>query len=120
MFKQDSNASISNLSQMDGGPIDVEKILSGEETRTNIMVRHIPCRYQYLEIKQDFEVNHGGHWNELKLPTDNSIQTVPKPNRGYCFINFRHVLYVYAFYRDKKKYHWPRYSSDKTIDINFA
>jgi hypothetical protein len=29
----------------DGGPVDLDKILSGLETRTNLMVKNIPCRY---------------------------------------------------------------------------
>jgi len=105
---------------MDGGPIDIEKIISGEKTETNVMVRNIPCKYQYFEIKSVFDKNHGGHFNELKLPTDNNVKINPKPNKGYCFINFRHVLYLYSFYLDMKGQYWSKYSSDKTIDINYA
>lgn len=70
------------------------------------MVKNIPCRYTYNEIKQDFEKNHKSHFNDLKLPTDNSG---PKTNRAFCFINMRHVLYVYDFIFDKQNYHWPKY-----------
>lgn len=52
MNKQDSSQSFySSLSKNDGGPIDPEKILKGEETRTNIMVKNIPCKYSNIEIK---------------------------------------------------------------------
>lgn len=116
--KQESrNSFISCTSTNDGGPVDLEKILKGEETRTNIMVKNIPCRYSYAEIKQDFERDHKNHWNDLRLPMDRSS---PKTNKAYCFINMRHVLYVYNFIRDKQNYHWPKYSSDKTVDISFA
>ena len=97
----------------------MEKILMGEETRTNIMVKNIPCRYTYQEIKNDFDKNHKGHFNDLKLPVDTNNQGV-KTNRSFCFINMRHILYVYEFIFDKKNYHWPKYQSDKTIDICFA
>ena len=52
------------------------------------------------------------------MPTDikNGIET----NRSYCFINFRHVLFVYDFIQDKKNQLWPKYESDKKIDIFFA
>ena len=51
MQKADSRQSfVSSFSQNDGGPIDIEKILSGEETRTNLMVQNIPCRYTFKEI----------------------------------------------------------------------
>lgn len=52
-FERDSNTnkSTSTYSKNDGGRVDLEKILSGEETRTNLMVRNIPCRYIYSEIK---------------------------------------------------------------------
>ena len=45
--------------------------------------------------KKYFNKNHLGRYNDLRLPTDikNGIET----NRSYCFINFRHVLFVYDF-----------------------
>ena len=107
------------MSGNDGGPIDLEKILTGEETRTRLMVKNIPCRYTHNEIKNDFEKNHKNHFNDLKLPSDKT-NNPEKTNKSYCFINFRHVLFVYDFVHDKKNYHWPLYSSDKTIDIHYA
>jgi len=117
--KQDSQQSfISNISKNDGGPVDIDKIAKNEETRTNLMVKNVPCRYTYGEIRADFEKNHKNRFNDLRLPMDK--QQPEKTGRGYCFINFRHVLYVYDFIHDKKNYHWPKYASDKTIDINYA
>lgn len=44
--KKDSKHSLaSSQSQNDGGPVDIKRILNGDETRTNLMVRHVPCRY---------------------------------------------------------------------------
>jgi hypothetical protein len=118
MQNQESRHSfISSASNNDGGPIDLDKILAGEEYRTNIMVKNIPCRYSYNEVKQDFEKNHKNHWNDLRLPMDKHNQ---KTNKSYCFINMRHVLFVFDFIYDKKDYHWPKYSSDKTIEIRYA
>ena len=81
------------------------------------MVRNIPCRYTHKEVREDFERDHKNHFNDMKLPMDKPHNST---NKAYCFINFRHVLFVYDFIRDKKNYHWPKYGSDKTIDINFA
>jgi len=106
------------MGQNDGGPIDTEKIRSGEETRTNLMVRNIPCRYSKDEIKQDFEKNHKGRFNDLNLPMDN--RQPEKTNKAYCFINFRHVLFLYDFIQDKRDYRWPKFESEKKIDFNFA
>ena len=119
-YINDDHSFISNTSFNDGGPIDLEKILRGEETRTCLMVKNIPCRYTHNEIKNDFEKNHKNHFNDLKLPSDNNKNNPEKTNRSYCFINFRHVLFVYDFVKDKGGYHWPMYSSDKTIEICFA
>lgn len=81
------------------------------------MVRNIPCRYTFNEIKQDFDKNHKNHYNEIRLPAgDQEVKT----NRSFCFINMRHVLYVYDFIRDKQNYLWPMYQSDKQIDFCFA
>jgi hypothetical protein len=85
------------------------------------MVKNIPCRYTFNEIKQDFEKIHKNHFNDLRLPMDKTAdKTCPKTNKAYCFLNMRHPLFVYDFIYDKKNYRWPKYSSDKTIDIIFA
>jgi RNA recognition motif-containing protein len=106
------------MSKNDGGPVEIDKILKNEETRTNLMVKNVPCRYTYAEIKEDFQKNHKNRFNDLRLPMDKNQPE--KTGRGYCFINFRHVLFVLDFYNDRKNYHWPKYASDKTIDINYA
>ena len=82
------------------------------------MVQNVPCRYTYGEVRNDFEMSHKYRFNDLRLPMDK--QKVEKTCRGYCFINFRHVLYVLDFFSDKNNYHWPKYASDKTIDIKYA
>ena len=81
------------------------------------MVKNIPCRYTYKELRAHFEANHKNHFNFLKLPVDNHNA---KTNKAYCFINFRHVLYVYQFVQDMKDSFWPKYESNKKIDFGFA
>ena len=44
----------SSIGGNEGGPVDLEKILSGHETRTNLMVKNIPCRYTEEQIKKYF------------------------------------------------------------------
>ena len=95
----------------------MDKILRGEETRTNLMVKNIPCRYTYKELRSHFEVHHRNHFNFLKLPVDNQNS---KTNKAYCFINFRHVLYVHQFVQNMKDSFWPKYESNKKIDFGFA
>ena len=112
------HSAVSSLSTKDGGPVDVDKIKTAQETRTTLMVKNVPCRYQHNEIRNDFEVNHKGRFNHLKVPMDKKDHE--KTGKGYCFVNFRHVLFVLAFIRDKHNYHWPKYASDKTIEIHFA
>ena len=82
------------------------------------MVCNIPCRYSREDIKLDFEMNHKGRWNDLNVPMDH--RQLEKTNKAYCFINFRHVLYLYDFIQDKKNYHWPKYESGKMIDFKFG
>ena len=82
------------------------------------MVRNIPCRYTKDDIKADFEKNHKGRFNDLNLIMDN--RQADKTNKAYCFINFRHILFLYDFIQDKKNYHWPMYESEKKIAFDFA
>jgi hypothetical protein len=119
--KKDSQQSfVSNFSQSqhDGGALDLKKILTGEEVRTNLMVRNVPCRYTQQEIRADFDRNHKNRFNDLKVPMDKEKHD--KTGKGYCFINFRHVLFVYDFFHDKQRNLWPKYASDKIIEINYA
>mmetsp|Transcript_5140 Transcript_5140/g.7884 ORF Transcript_5140/g.7884 Transcript_5140/m.7884 type:complete len:142 (+) Transcript_5140:880-1305(+) len=124
MKKQESSCQSfslqSNHSKNDGGPVDLEAIENGQETRTTLMVKNVPCKYQTNEIRSDFEKNHKNRFNKLKAPMDKQGSASEKTCRGYCFVNFRHPLYVYDFVMDKKDYRWPKYSSDKTIEIRFA
>ena len=108
---------ISDYSQNEDFAIDIEKIFRGEETRTSIMVRNIPCRYTKNEIKKDFEQDHMNHFNDLRLPMD---RVTPKTNLAYCFLNMRHPIFVADFIHDKNNYRWPKYSSDKAIAFTFA
>ena len=48
------------------------------------------------------------------------IKENEKTGKGYCFINFRHPLYVLDFYEEKIGYHWPYFKSEKTVEILFA
>ena len=119
--KQESCQSMSiysSLSKNDGGPVDIDLIAQGKEIRTNLMVKNIPCKYQKYEIREDFELKHNNRFNKLKYPQDKTVSE--KTGKGYCFVNFRHPLYVYDFIKDKNNYHWPRHNSDKTIEIHFA
>ena len=54
----------------------------------------------------------------MKYPMDGRQNE--KTGKGYCFINFRHVLYVLDFIKDKQCFKWPKYGSDKIIDICYA
>jgi hypothetical protein len=104
------------MSKNDGGPVEVDKIFNCEETRTNLMIKNIPCKYTQSEIRADFDTNHKSRYNDLNTPMDKQNKT----GKGYCFINFRHVLFVYAFTHDKTGYRWPKYGSEKTVEIKFA
>ena len=116
MPNSSSLASHGHSTNLDGGDVDLEKVKNSEETRTNIMVKNIPCRYTKPELKADFENNHKGHFNDLKLPLDKENTN----NKSYCFMNFRHPHYLYDFCKDKSGYCWPKYASNKTLAISFA
>ena len=85
--------------------IEVEKIVNGQETRTYLIVGNIPKYYSFQDMKQTFEIKHKNKFNDLRLPIESSQEHEREEqeqlfNQGYCFINFRHVLYVLDFYKD--------------------
>ena len=92
--------------------------MQGLENRTNLMIKNVPCRYKKVQIQEFIGWDKKQRYNEVKLPQDkNARETV---NKGYCFINFRHPLYVLDFLNEKKGECWPLYESNKRVDNYFA
>lgn len=107
-------------SSSDGGDsefiLDAEKLLSGIETRTTLMVRNIPNKYHQQMLLDEVNVRHEGTYDFFYLPIDFKN----KCNVGYCFINFLEVGYILPFVKDFNGQRWKSFNSEKVCVITFA
>lgn len=96
--------------------LDIRKVRSGEETRTALMIRNIPNKYNQKMLLSTLEEEHRGHFDFIYLPIDFKN----KCNVGYAFINFTQPGYIEPFYNGFHGKKWGRFNSEKVCEITFA
>ena len=96
--------------------VNVPKILSGEDTRTTLMIRNIPNKYDQRQLLKVLERNHRGRFDLFYLPIDFKNCC----NVGYAFINVISLAYLPEFCLEFKKKKWENFNSEKVCDINYA
>ena len=96
--------------------INLELILKGIDTRTTVMIRHIPNKYSYQNLLDEINLVCKDKYDLLYLPLDYENNC----NLGYCFINFIHPLHIILFYNTFKSRNWLYYNSYKECDLSFA
>ncbi|CAN8069983.1 unnamed protein product [Agarophyton chilense] len=96
--------------------LEIVKVRSGEETRTALMIRNIPNKYNQKMLLSTLENEHKGHFDFIYLPIDFKN----KCNVGYAFINFTKPEYIEPFYNAFHGKKWGRFNSEKVCEITFA
>eukprot|EP00178_Gracilaria_changii_P003223 TRINITY_DN1471_c0_g1_i1.p1 TRINITY_DN1471_c0_g1~~TRINITY_DN1471_c0_g1_i1.p1 ORF type:complete len:865 (+),score=138.48 TRINITY_DN1471_c0_g1_i1:306-2900(+) len=96
--------------------LDIGRVRSGEETRTALMIRNIPNKYNQKMLLSTLEEEHKGHFDFIYLPIDFKN----KCNVGYAFINFTKPEYIEPFYHAFHGKKWGRFNSEKVCEITFA
>lgn len=94
----------------------LEKVRSGGDMRTALMIRNIPNKYSAKMLLSALEQNNRGRFDFLYLPIDFKN----KCNVGYAFINFiapRHIIPFYIEFHGRK---WGKFNSDKVCEIAYA
>ncbi|CAI9089054.1 OLC1v1023554C11 [Oldenlandia corymbosa var. corymbosa] len=74
--------------------LDLEKIISGEDTRTTLMIKNIPNKYTSKMLLVAIDESHKGTYDFLYLPIDFKN----KCNVGYAFINMVSPSHIVSFY----------------------
>ncbi|KAI7730339.1 hypothetical protein M8C21_025096, partial [Ambrosia artemisiifolia] len=75
--------------------LDLDKITSGEDTRTTLMIKNIPNKYTSKMLLAAIDENHSGTYDFLYLPIDFKN----KCNVGYAFINMLSPTHIVPFYQ---------------------
>ncbi|XP_031490111.1 protein MEI2-like 2 isoform X2 [Nymphaea colorata] len=108
-----------DVTQMDNKKqyqLDLDKIASGEDTRTTLMIKNIPNKYTSKMLLATIDENHGGTYDFFYLPIDFKN----KCNVGYAFINMvspSHVIPFSEAFNGKK---WEKFNSEKVASLAYA
>lgn len=93
--------------------LDLNRIVSGQDRRTTLMIRHIPNKYTLENLVDEVNKKFAGKYDFINLPIDYER----KLNLGYAFINFVDPLHIPLFYEHFFNKKWDKYRSDK---VKFA
>ncbi|KAE9456727.1 hypothetical protein C3L33_11371, partial [Rhododendron williamsianum] len=108
-----------NVNQIDSKKqyqLDLDKIKSGEDTKTTLMIKNIPNKYTSKMLLAAIDENHRGSYDFLYLPIDFKN----KCNVGYAFINMvspSHIIPFYEAFNGKK---WEKFNSEKVASLAYA
>ncbi|KAK1258833.1 Protein MEI2-like 2 [Acorus gramineus] len=96
--------------------LDLEKIVSGEDARTTLMIKNIPNKYTSKMLLSAIDEHHRGTYDFLYLPIDFKN----KCNVGYAFINMVSPLYIVPFYQAFNGKKWEKFNSEKVASLAYA
>jgi hypothetical protein len=96
--------------------VDIERIESGDDTRTTLMIRNIPNKYTQKNLIKLIDLIFKDKYDFFYLPIDFKN----KCNVGYAFINFRNYLEIVNFFKLFNLKKWEKFNSEKISKISFA
>ncbi|KAI3719716.1 hypothetical protein L6452_20618 [Arctium lappa] len=108
-----------NTNQMDNKKqfqLDLDKIASGEDTRTTLMIKNIPNKYTSKMLLAAIDENHSGTYDFLYLPIDFKN----KCNVGYAFINMLSPMHIIPFYQVFNGKKWEKFNSEKVASLAYG
>ncbi|KAG0490990.1 hypothetical protein HPP92_007853 [Vanilla planifolia] len=96
--------------------LDLDKIISGDDTRTTLMIKNIPNKYTSEMLLVAIDENHGGAYDFFYLPIDFKN----KCNVGYAFINLLSPFHIISFYQAFNGKKWEKFNSEKVASLAYA
>ncbi|KAL8468393.1 hypothetical protein ACS0TY_031562 [Phlomoides rotata] len=96
--------------------LDLDKIRTGEDTRTTLMIKNIPNKYTSNMLLDAINEHHMGTFDFLYLPIDFKN----KCNMGYAFINMLSPSYIIPFYEAFNKKKWEKFNSEKIASLAYG
>ncbi|KAK8477714.1 hypothetical protein V6N12_063947 [Hibiscus sabdariffa] len=96
--------------------LDLDKIISGEDARTTLMIKNIPNKYTSKMLLAAIDENHQGTYDFLYLPIDFKN----KCNVGYAFINMLSPSHIIPFYEAFNGKKWEKFNSEKVASLAYA
>eukprot|EP00004_Rigifila_ramosa_P024663 TRINITY_DN721_c0_g1_i1.p1 TRINITY_DN721_c0_g1~~TRINITY_DN721_c0_g1_i1.p1 ORF type:complete len:752 (+),score=107.44 TRINITY_DN721_c0_g1_i1:330-2258(+) len=98
--------------------LSLDRIRSGEDSRTTLMIRNIPNKYTQRMLLATIDEVPGlrGSYDFFYLPIDFKN----KCNVGYAFINLLSQASVLQFYSAFQGARWEKFNSDKVCEVAYA
>lgn len=96
--------------------LDLDKIVSGEDTRTTLMIKNIPNKYTSKMLLAVIDESHRGTYDFIYLPIDFKN----KCNVGYAFINMVSPSHIISFYQAFNGKKWEKFNSEKVAVLAYA
>ena len=96
--------------------LDLDRIESGADQRTTLMVRNIPNKYTQQAVLEEIDEKFRSCYDCFYLPIDFKN----KCNVGYAFLNLCDYRDVARFYREFNGRRWSCYRSAKVCAITYA
>ncbi|TVU32282.1 hypothetical protein EJB05_24006 [Eragrostis curvula] len=96
--------------------LDLEKIVTGKDTRTTLMIKNIPNKYTTKMLLDVIDETHEGTYDFFYLPIDFKN----KCNVGYAFINMISPAYIVSFHKAFTGRKWEKFNSEKVVSLAFA
>ncbi|KAJ3694218.1 hypothetical protein LUZ60_009698 [Juncus effusus] len=96
--------------------LDLDKIMSGEDSRTTLMIKNIPNKYTSKMLLAAIDEKHKGTYDFFYLPIDFKN----KCNVGYAFINMSNPSHIISFYEAFNGKKWEKFNSEKVASLAYA
>ncbi|PHT33440.1 Protein MEI2-like 5 [Capsicum baccatum] len=96
--------------------LDLEKIKSGGDTRTTLMIKTIPNKYTSKMLLAAIDETHKSAYDFLYLPIDFKN----KCNVDYAFINVVSPAHIVSFYDAFNGKKWEKFNSEKVASLAYA
>ncbi|XP_078446013.1 MEI2-like protein 5 isoform X2 [Wolffia australiana] len=96
--------------------LELQKIISGEDTRTTLMIKNIPNKYTSKMLLAAIDESHKGTYDFFYLPIDFKN----KCNVGYAFINMVSPSHIPSFYETFNGKKWEKFNSEKVASLAYA
>ncbi|CAH9076502.1 unnamed protein product [Cuscuta epithymum] len=96
--------------------LDLDKIRSGGDGRTTLMIKNIPNKYTSKMLLATIDEYQRGTYDFLYLPIDFKN----KCNVGYAFINMLSPALIIPFYEAFNGKKWEKFNSEKVASLAYA
>ena len=106
-----------NKNKSTNNTIVLEKVISGIDKRTTLMIKNIPNKYSLKSFTDELVHKFKNKYDVFYLPIDYSNNN---SNLGFAFINFIHPLHIVEFYETFNGKKWKRFSSEKICELAYA